>query len=142
MKTLQPRKPYNIPLCVPDYYPTEFSESWFPITFPGQMEQKDYDVLIVGTGAGGGAVLWRLCGKWGRNGKQIGVVEAGEQLLPTHIFNIPTYNLDFVYNIWRNPKYFKQIRDSYSNNVFLKVPVDYRIVNVLGGRTLHWGTAI
>ncbi|MFC5649388.1 GMC family oxidoreductase [Paenibacillus solisilvae] len=32
---------------------------------------------FVGTGAGGGAALWRLCEQWGNNGKKIGVIEAG-----------------------------------------------------------------
>ncbi len=37
------------------------------------MEQTDYDVIIVGTGAGGGAVLWRLCEQWKENGKKVGI---------------------------------------------------------------------
>ena len=53
------------------------------------MEEKNYDVLVVGTGAGGGAVLWRLCEKWRKNRKSIGVIESGDLLLPTHIHNIP-----------------------------------------------------
>lgn len=60
------------------------------------MSETNYDVIIVGTGAWGGAALWRLCEQWGRNGKRIGVVEAGDLLLPTHSANIPTINT----NLW------------------------------------------
>jgi choline dehydrogenase-like flavoprotein len=56
------------------------------------MANTEYDVLIIGTGAGGGAVTWRLCEQWGRNEKKIGVVEAGDFLLPTQAANISTLN--------------------------------------------------
>ncbi|UUZ89621.1 hypothetical protein LJK87_26400 [Paenibacillus sp. P25] len=58
------------------------------------MAETDYDVLIVGGGAGGGAVLWRLCEQWGQEGKRIGMIEAGDLLLPTHGFNVPTFDED------------------------------------------------
>ncbi|MGO4276794.1 LysM domain-containing protein, partial [Paenibacillus sp. TAF58] len=32
---------------------------WIPLTPIEQMAQTDYDVLIIGSGAGGGAALWR-----------------------------------------------------------------------------------
>ncbi len=63
---------------------------WIPLTPLDQMAQTEYDVLIVGTGAGGGAVLWRLCEKWKNSGLKIGVVEAGGLVLPSHVYNIPT----------------------------------------------------
>lgn len=53
------------------------SYPWIPLVSLEKMEQTEYDVLIIGTGAGGGAVLWRLCEQWGANEKRIGVVEAG-----------------------------------------------------------------
>ena len=49
---------------------------WISVIPLEQMTNKEYDVLIVGSGAGGGAVLWRLCEQW-KNKKQIGLLEAG-----------------------------------------------------------------
>ncbi|MFC4768656.1 GMC oxidoreductase [Effusibacillus consociatus] len=96
------------------------------------MEQTDYDVLIVGSGAGGGAVLWRLCERWGRNGRRIGMVEAGDLLLPTHAHNIPTMNGRRFLRYFQNPKISKPIgrilpQFSGAKQVF-----------ALGGRTLFW----
>ncbi|CCC86184.1 glucose-methanol-choline oxidoreductase (plasmid) [Paenibacillus polymyxa M1] len=65
---------------------------WIQITPLEKMIEIEYDVLIVGSGAGGGAVLWRLADQWGNNGKKIGVVEAGDLFLPTHAMNLPTIN--------------------------------------------------
>ena len=67
-------------------------DQWIPLTSIEQMAKTDYDVLIIGSGAGGGAALWRLCEQWGQNGKRIGMIEAGDLLLPTHAFNLPTLN--------------------------------------------------
>lgn len=71
----------------------DYRNEWIPLTPLEKMEQTEYDVLIVGSGAGGGAVLSRLCQQWGANEKKIGIVEAGDLLLPTHFYNIPTYSL-------------------------------------------------
>jgi hypothetical protein len=91
---------------------TEFQNEWIPLTPLEKMTEIEYDVLIVGSGAGGGAVLWRLSQQWGANGKKIGVVEAGNLLLPTHFYNIPTYTLP------RFRSYFDKvsIRDTYPTN--------------------------
>ena len=70
----------------------EDMNEWIPLTPIAEMAQTDYDVIIVGSGAGGGAALWRLCEKWGRNGKRIGLVEAGDLVLPTHAANIAAFD--------------------------------------------------
>jgi choline dehydrogenase-like flavoprotein len=134
------KKTGHMPLCQPDT-PSSYLNSWFPFQDPEKMAQKEYDVLVVGTGSGGGAALWRLCEQWGRNGKEIGVVEAGDQLLPTHLRNIPTFNVSGVSDIWQNPKYLQRIQQSYPTAGDPPTPVDFHKVNLLGGRSLHWGTA-
>ena len=94
------------------------------------MAQTDYDVLIIGSGAGGGAALWRLCEQWGQNGKRIGMIEAGDLLLPTHAFHIPTFDEQ------RALEYWERVSDPVGN----RWP-DFRsakIVRGLGGRTLIW----
>ncbi|WP_162255010.1 hypothetical protein [Paenibacillus sp. Soil522] len=60
----------------------DYLDSRIPLIPIDKMEQTDYDVLIVGSGAGGGAALWRLCEQWGREGKRIGVIEAGMPCFP------------------------------------------------------------
>ncbi len=67
-------------------------KNWIPLTPLEQMSKNEYDVLIIGTGAGGGAITWRLCEQWGKTGKRIGVIESGDFLLPTHPGNIATMN--------------------------------------------------
>lgn len=100
-----------------------------PVISLEQMAKNEYDVLIVGTGAGGGAVLWRLCEQWRRNGKRIGVIEAGDLLLPTNARNMPT-----IKN-WRT--YFDKI--SYPIGKFLPQFSGATQVFALGGKTLFWG---
>ncbi|WP_313999440.1 GMC family oxidoreductase [uncultured Paenibacillus sp.] len=104
---------------------TDFRNEWIPLTSPERMAQTEYDVLIVGSGAGGGAVLWRLARQWGANGKKIGVVEAGDLLLPTHFYNIPTYSLP------RFRQYFDKVARPVEQTYF-------RELIAFGGRTLAW----
>lgn len=106
---------------------------WIPLTPLEQMEQTEYDVLIVGTGAGGGAVLWRLCQQWRGTGKRIGIIDAGGLLLPTHAMNLPTINN------------FASV-----NEIYLKPPVvepagiqpsglpGAVVMYAVGGKTLLW----
>lgn len=94
------------------------------------MAETDYDVLIVGSGAGGGAVLWRLCEQWGQEGKRIGMIEAGDLLLPTHGFNVPTFDED------RAAAYVARVADPT-----VRRWTDYPaaiIIRALGGRTVLW----
>lgn len=110
---------------------TEFEISrpnWIPTTPLKTMSQTEYDVLIVGTGAGGGAVLWRLCEQWRNNGKKIGVIEAGGLVLPTNLRNIETMNP-------------ARANDLSYNTPGLFIPVSgtrIRQIIALGGRTLAW----
>lgn len=111
---------------------SDYLDHWIPLTPVEKMAQTDYDVLIVGSGAGGGAALWRLCQQWGKNGKRIGMIEAGPLLLPTHGRNIPTFNHDRFTRFFENPRHTEHIG---------KMWPDYpgaRIIRALGGRTLQW----
>jgi choline dehydrogenase-like flavoprotein len=97
------------------------------------MSTIEYDVLVVGTGAGGGAAIWRLCDQLKGTGKKIGVVEAGPILLQTHAYNLPTVlqNLDRYYY---NPKITNPI-----GNLLPDLPGARQAI-ALGGKTLFWGT--
>lgn len=121
----------QVKLSTPPPKPTApASNQWIPLTPIEKMAETDYDVLIVGSGAGGGAVLWRLCEKWGSNNKKIGMIEAGDLLLPTHAFNLPTFNEESVAEYWAH----------VADLVGRRWP-DYpgaKIIRALGGRTLLW----
>jgi choline dehydrogenase-like flavoprotein len=94
------------------------------------MANTEYDVLIIGTGAGGGAVTWRLCEQWGRKDKKVGVIESGDFLIPTQAANIPTMNNE------RMQKYHKHVSKPLGE--FLPEFEGAKQVFAFGGRTLFW----
>ena len=100
-------------------------EEWIPLTTLEKMEQTEYDVLVVGTGAGGGAVLWRLIEQLKGSGKRVGIVERGGLLLPTHAWNIATMNDRFG-------AFFSKAAEIAAPHF----PSSQ--VYALGGRTLFW----
>ncbi|MCA0757202.1 GMC family oxidoreductase N-terminal domain-containing protein [Paenibacillus sp. N4] len=135
-----PRRQLPLPLCpVPD---TEYPEHWIPLTSLEDMAQTEYDVLIVGTGAGGGAAVWRLSEQWGENEKRIGVVEAGDLVLPTHGQNIPTFNTARFEQFWHNPLFLKKIpiAGSFSGPEASLVDGYFSEFIALGGQSLIWAT--
>lgn len=118
----------SLPTCSVE--PTETLNNWIPLTPLSEMAQQEYDVLIIGTGAGGGSVLWRLCEQWRKEKKRIGIIERGDQVIPTHARNLPTLNQD------RLVAYF-----SYLSKPLPGALPDYpgaRQLFALGGRTLFW----
>ncbi|RDW16401.1 GMC family oxidoreductase [Oceanobacillus arenosus] len=99
-----------------------------PVTPISQMAKKDYDVLIIGTGAGGGAALWRLCKKWRKNKKRIGVIEAGDLVLPTHARNITGLN---------HKKLFNKLKSVIGDDLPHYSGATQALA--VGGKTLFWG---
>ncbi|KRE47354.1 GMC oxidoreductase [Paenibacillus sp. Soil522] len=112
--------------CPYEFKPND--DEWIPTTPLVQMEQTEYDVLVAGTGAGGGAAIWRLCEKLAGTKMKIGVVEAGGLVLPTHGANLP-------------------LAGNYLSNPRVTLPIGQNMpdypnatqVLALGGRTLFWG---
>ncbi|WP_341281842.1 GMC oxidoreductase [Paenibacillus sp. FSL H8-0537] len=119
------------PFC-PPLPESEFIQNWIPVTSAEKMAENEYDVLIVGSGAGGGAALWRLCQQWGNNDKRIGLVEKGPLFLPTHVANIATINGD-NFRLYAP----SQITDLIGNR--LPEYSGMKLIYALGGRTLLWG---
>jgi choline dehydrogenase-like flavoprotein len=115
--------------------PWGYLDHWIPLTTLEQMERTKYDVIIVGTGAGGGAVLWRLCDKWRKTGKRIAVIERGDLVLPTHAMNLPTFDYERMMRFINNPKLKYTIDSSVSSATIMLFAQYFG----LGGRTLHWG---
>lgn len=119
----------KLPVCNPQT-PLTDQKNWIPLTSLREMSKKEYDVIIVGTGAGGSAVLWRLCERLRKSGMRIGIIERGDLLIPTNYINIPTLNAtsgrDYYWNIgYRLGKY--QPEYPGATEIF-----------ALGGRTLFW----
>ncbi|MGM7719709.1 GMC oxidoreductase [Metabacillus sp. Hm71] len=136
----------DMPNCVnPFLYPFEYYlDQWIPLISIEEMASKEYDVIIVGTGFGGGAVLWRLCEKWRNTGKRIAVIEAGDLVLPTNMNNIPTLNGDRSMRFFTNPKRWRTI--SRANSISLdqqdllnSSPYYFNEFFGLGGRSIYWG---
>ncbi len=109
----------------------DFSDHWFPLTSLEEMEQTNYDVIIVGSGAGGGATLWRLSEQWRNQGKRIAVLEKGDLLVPTHVANLPTAKT--AGKFLRNPAF--NIR---REKEWPEFPGAKQLFG-LGGQTLLWG---
>lgn len=114
--------------------PVSYMDNWIPHIPVEKMAEKEYDVLIVGSGAGGGAVLWRLCEQWGFSGKRVGIVEAGGLMLPTHYWNIPTLGSAISGDYFLNPKISHPI-----GQMLPDLPAAREVI-ALGGKTLFWGT--
>ena len=119
----------QIPYC-PLPPPTD-QNHWIPVTPLDEMASKEYDVIIAGTGAGGGAALWRLCEQLKNSGKRIGIVERGGLLLPTNAFNLPTGST--ATSLYNDPSIAPRLGET------LPQFPGSRLVHALGGRTLFWG---
>ncbi|MGM0882064.1 MAG: GMC oxidoreductase [Bacillota bacterium] len=121
-----------VPAC-PLAEPAKLIDQWVPLTPLSKMEQTEYDVLIIGSGTGGGAALWRLCEQAGKNRIKIGIIERGDLLLPTAALNVPTLsNWDDMLEYYLNPKISAPI-----GKMLPEYP-EARLVYALGGRTLFW----
>ncbi|WP_425414593.1 GMC oxidoreductase [Paenibacillus harenae] len=120
----------SLPTC--PVLPTEPLNNWIPLTPLDQMAQEEYDVLIIGTGAGGGSVLWRLCEQWKNERKKIGIIERGDQIIPTQARNLSTMNQE------RLTAYFSHVSRPLPGAI-PEFP-GARQLFALGGRTLFWYT--
>ena len=99
------------------------------------MSGTNYDVLIVGSGPGGGAVLQRLCELWKNQGaKKIGILEMGDKLFHSHSLNIPTQNVNTARD---------ELLPDNSTVIGERLPQfsGARMVYALGGRSLFWNAA-
>ncbi|WP_223193050.1 GMC oxidoreductase [Paenibacillus sedimenti] len=118
----------NLPICPTD--PVTPLYHWFPLTPLEEMANREYDVLIVGTGAGGGAALWRLCERFRGQNLRIGIIDRGDLLLPTHARNLPMMTTE------RITRYFHTVSRPLPG-----AGPDYpgaRQLFAFGGRTLFW----
>ena len=109
-----------------------YPNNWIPTKTLEEMSKTNYDVLIVGTGPGGGAALSRLCELWKNQGaKKIGIIEKGDKLFHSHALNIPTQNVNTARD---------QLLADNSTTFTNRLPQfsGARMVYALGGRSLLW----
>jgi choline dehydrogenase-like flavoprotein len=112
-----------------------YANNWIPTKPVEEMAQEEYDVIIVGSGPGGGAVLYRLCELWkNRGAKKIGVLEKGTKLFHSHSLNIPTQNVDTARD---------ELLPENSTPEGERLPEfsGATMVYALGGRSLFWNAA-
>lgn len=129
----EPRNPFILSTTHRQWIPSGAEQKeWMPLTSLEKMAQTEYDALIVGSGAGGGAVLWRLCEQWAKSGKKIGMIESGPLLLPTHGRNLPTMDQERFVQFFENP-----LHTEYIGKQWPEYP-GAKIIRALGGRTLQW----
>lgn len=107
-----------------------FARSVFP---PNLDENRLWDVIVVGSGAGGGTVADQLSDM----GANVLVLEIGSYLFPTHVGNLPREHLlgTFDKHVWRLwHRYGVRNYQEGENTIF----VGANGFN-LGGRTVFWG---
>lgn len=113
----------------------KYKNNWIPTKSLAEMAGTNYDVLIVGTGPGGGATLQRLCELWkGQGAKKIGIIEMGDKLFHSHSLNIPTQNVNTARDA---------LLPDNSTVIGERLPQfsGARMVYALGGRSLFWNAA-
>ncbi|KAB2338228.1 GMC family oxidoreductase [Cytobacillus depressus] len=113
----------------------KYKNNWIPTKSLEEMSNANYDVLIVGTGPGGGATLQRLCELWKNQGaKKIGILEKGDKLFHSHSLNIPTQNVNTARDA---------LLPDNSTVIGERLPQfsGARMVYALGGRSLFWNAA-
>ena len=113
----------------------KYKNNWIQTKTLEEMSRTNYDVLIVGSGPGGGAVLQRLCELWKDQGaKKIGILEMGDKLFHSHSLNIPTQNADTARDV---------LLADNSTMIGERLPQfsGARMIYALGGRSLFWNAA-
>ncbi|WEK54165.1 MAG: GMC family oxidoreductase [Candidatus Cohnella colombiensis] len=113
----------------------KYKNNWIQTKTLEEMSNTNYDVLIVGTGPGGGATLCRLCELWKNQGaKKIGILEKGDKLFHSHALNIPTQNVNTARD---------ELLPDNSTPEGKRLPQfsGATMVYALGGRSLFWNAA-
>lgn len=113
----------------------KYKNNWIPVKSLEEMSKTNYDVLIVGSGPGGGATLQRLCELWKNQGaKKIGILEKGDKLFHSHSLNIPTQNVNTARD---------ELLPDNSTPLGKRLPQfsGATMVYALGGRSLFWNAA-
>lgn len=101
--------------------------------FNSNKDVKEYDVIVIGSGFGGGILATELSNR----DKNVCLLEAGGYIFPTHVGNLPRRHLpgQFDKNIWSLWHHFRNVnfKNENGSNYFGSQTFN------LGGRSLFWG---
>lgn len=93
------------------------------------------DVLVIGSGAAGGALTWRLSEK----GAKVVCLEQGGWIAPTDLASAdPKYESHFMRGDFNFDPNVRQLREDYP--IIKEGEFDHNVamVNAVGGTTIHW----
>lgn len=108
---------------------------------PRGEDLKPYDVIIVGSGAGGGTLAHSLVRRPKPDGsrRRVLVLEAGSYLFPTHVGNLPRRETTGsgiargIWELWYDYRIQRWQTDGGDNDLAIAQGLN------LGGRSLFWG---
>jgi GMC oxidoreductase len=121
------------PAELPDAEAGVISRTFFD---PDLTPARPYDVIVVGSGVGGGVLADELSDR----GARTLVLEAGSYLFPTHISNLPHAHQigvfsKHVWGLWDNPQFrFTPYVNEGAGSVY-----GGGMAYCLGGRSVFWG---
>lgn len=96
---------------------------------------NDFDIIIIGSGIGGGVLADDLADRVGIN-KRILVLEAGSYIYPTHVYNICRFPNSQVAKNFACDTFWQSGNDSSQNFIGEKPQLN------LGGRSIFWSGLI
>ena len=99
------------------------------------MASERIDVLVIGSGAAGGALTWRLTEK----GAKVVCLEQGGWIEPTSFASARTdYESHLVRGDFHLDPNIRQRSEDYPVLVGGDYPIDVAMFNAVGGTTIHW----
>jgi hypothetical protein len=98
-------------------------------------DSSDFDIIIIGSGIGGGILADDLADRFGGN-KRILVLEAGSFIYPTHVYNICRFPNSQIAKHFGCDTFYQLGNDNSQNFIGEKPQLN------LGGRSIFWSGLI